>query len=92
MGRPLTAFLRSLLYAAIFYPVTAVLCVVGVIASLFGRKPMLAIVLGWVDFHHALARHVLGIEVRVAGTIPRGCNIIAVKHQSMFETLDRRTA
>jgi len=84
----LTAFLRSLLYAAIFYPVTAMLCVVGAIASLFGRRPTLAVVLGWVDFHHKLARYVLGIEVRVEGTIPRGCNIIAVKHQSMFETLE----
>ena len=88
MGRPLTAFLRSLLYAAIFYPVTIILCVVGTIASLFGRKPTLAIVLAWVDFHHKLARGVLGIRVRVEGTIPPGCNLIAVKHQSMFETLE----
>lgn len=88
MGRPLTAFLRSLLYAAIFYPVTVLLCFIGAIASLFGRKPTLAIVLGWVDFNHDLARHVLGIEIRVEGEIPPGCNLIAAKHQSMFETLE----
>ena len=88
MGRPLTAFLRSLLYAAIFYPATFVLCVAGVIASLFGRKPTLAVVLGWVDFHHSLARDVLGIDVRVEGEMPQGCNLIAVKHESMFETLE----
>jgi len=88
MGRPLTAFLRSLLYAAIFYPVTVLLCFIGAIASLFGRKPTLAIVLGWVDFNHDIARHVLGIEVRVEGEIPPGCNLIAAKHQSMFETLE----
>lgn len=82
------AVLRSLLYAAIFYPVTVLLCVVGVAASLFGRRPMLAVVLGWVDFHHQLARHVLGITVRIEGTIPNGSNLIAVKHQSMFETLE----
>jgi 1-acyl-sn-glycerol-3-phosphate acyltransferase len=79
---------RSLVYAVIFYPVTVFLCVIGVIASLFGRKPMLAVVLGWVDFHHDLATHVLGIKVRVEGEIPHGCNLIAVKHQSMFETLE----
>jgi 1-acyl-sn-glycerol-3-phosphate acyltransferase len=88
VGRPLTAFLRSLLYAAIFYPATFLLCVAGVIASLFGRKPTLAVVLSWADFHHKLAREVLGISVRVEGEIPRGCNLIAVKHQSMFETLE----
>lgn len=84
----MTAFLRSLLYAAIFYPVTVLLCFIGAIASLFGRKPTLAIVLGWVDFNHDIARHVLGIEVRVEGEIPPGCNLIAAKHQSMFETLE----
>jgi 1-acyl-sn-glycerol-3-phosphate acyltransferase len=84
----LTALLRSLLYAAIFYPVTVVLCIAGVVASLFGRKPTLAVVLAWANFNHKLARHVLGIKVRVEGEIPRGCNLIAVKHQSMFETLE----
>jgi 1-acyl-sn-glycerol-3-phosphate acyltransferase len=88
VDRPLTAFVRSLIYAAIFYPVTVVLCIAGVVASLFGRRPTLAVVLGWVDFHHSLARYVLGISVRVEGEIPRGCNLIAVKHQSMFETLE----
>lgn len=82
------AVLRSLLYAAIFYPATALWVLVGVPASLFGRRPTLAIVLSWVDFHHWLARDVLGIRLRVEGDIPRGPLLIAVKHQSMFETLE----
>lgn len=82
------ALLRSLLYAAIFYPVTFLWTLVGVPASLFGRRPTLAVVLSWVDFHHWLARHVLGIRVRVLGEIPPGCYLIAAKHQSMFETLE----
>ena len=88
MDRPLTAFLRSLLYAVIFYPVTVLLCFIGAVASLFGRRPTLAVVLAWVDFNHQLARHVLGITVRVEGRIPQGSNLIAVKHQSMFETIE----
>lgn len=82
------ALVRSLLYAAIFYPVTALWVIVGVPASLFGRRPTLAIVLSWVDFHHWLARWLLGIRVRVEGEIPPGCYLIAVKHESMFETLE----
>ena len=82
------AMLRSLLYAAVFYPATLLWVVVGVPVSLLGRKPALAIVLSWVDFHHWLARHVLGIRVRVEGEIPQGPRLIAVKHQSMFETLE----
>ena len=82
------AALRSLIYAAIFYPVTFLWVLVGVPASLLGRKQTLAIVLGWVNFHHWLARHVLGIRVHLEGEIPAGSNLIAVKHQSMFETLE----
>ncbi|HYX45552.1 MAG TPA: lysophospholipid acyltransferase family protein [Sphingomicrobium sp.] len=82
------AALRSLLYAAIFYPATALWVLVGVPASLLGRGPTLAIVLSWVDFHHWLARYILGIRVRIEGEIPRGTLLIAVKHQSMFETLE----
>src|SRR6185503_8857456 len=80
--------LRSLLYAAIFYPATILWCVIGLPVSLLGREPTLAVVLRWVDFHHMLARYVLGIRTRVDGRIPPGPFLIAAKHQSMFETLE----
>jgi 1-acyl-sn-glycerol-3-phosphate acyltransferase len=82
------ALVRSALYAAIFYPVTILWVLAGIVASLFGRRPTLAVVLSWVDVHHWLARHILGIRVRVEGEIPPGPHLIAVKHQSMFETLE----
>jgi 1-acyl-sn-glycerol-3-phosphate acyltransferase len=78
------AVLRSLLYAAIFYPATVLWVLAGAPATLFGRKPTLAVVLSWVEMHHWLARHVLGIRVRVEGEIPHGTHLVAVKHQSMF--------
>ena len=61
------AALRSLLYAAIFYPATVLWVIVGVPVSLFGRRPTLAVVLNWVEMHHWVARHVLGIRIRVEG-------------------------
>ena len=84
----MTAFLRSLLYAAIFYPLTAILVLFGIVASMFGRGPTLAVVLRWVELHHCLTEHVLGIHVRLEGRIPDGPHLIAVKHQSMLETLE----
>jgi 1-acyl-sn-glycerol-3-phosphate acyltransferase len=84
----LTAALRSLVYAAVFYPATALWVVVGSVVSLFGRRPTLAVVLSWVELHHWLAKHVLGIRTRVEGSIPSGQYLIAVKHQSMFETIE----
>src|SRR5690242_9741559 len=82
------AVLRSLLYAAIFYPLTVIWVLVGLVGALFGRRPTLAVVLSWVDLHHWLARNILGIRIRVEGTIPPGSYLIAVKHQSMLETLE----
>lgn len=82
------AFVRSLLFALAFYAATVMWVLVGVVATLFGRNPTLAVVLNWVDCHHWLAENVLGIRTRVVGTIPDGPELIAVKHQSMFETLE----
>jgi 1-acyl-sn-glycerol-3-phosphate acyltransferase len=79
---------RSLLYAAIFYPLTALWVLAGLIASLMGRKATLRVVLAWVDVHHWLADRLLGIRVKVEGSVPPGPYLIAVKHQSMFETLE----
>jgi 1-acyl-sn-glycerol-3-phosphate acyltransferase len=84
----LTALLRSLLYAAIFYPATLLWVLAGVPATLIGRRPTLAVVLSWVDLHHWLVEHVLGIRIRVEGSIPAGPHLIAVKHQSMLETME----
>ena len=82
------ALARSLLYAALFYPGTFLCVVASIVASLFGRRPTLAVIICWVELSHLLAEHVLGIRVRVEGTVPPGPGIIAVKHQSMFETIE----
>lgn len=82
------ALARSLLYAALFYSATFLWVIASVVASLFGRKPTLAVVLSWVELCHWLAGHVLRIRVRVEGAMPTGPLLIAVKHQSMFETIE----
>ena len=82
------ALVRSLLFAAIFYPATVIWVLAGVVATLFGRQPTLAVVLSWVQLHHVLTEHVLGIQTRLDGALPPGPHLIAVKHQSMYETLE----
>jgi 1-acyl-sn-glycerol-3-phosphate acyltransferase len=82
------ALLRSLLYAILFYPGTFVFVLAGIIASWFGRRPTLAVVLGWTEFNYWLAQHVLRIHTCVEGAIPTGAYLIAAKHQSMYETLE----
>jgi 1-acyl-sn-glycerol-3-phosphate acyltransferase len=82
------AVIRSLLFAAIFYSATLLWVLTGMVASLFGRGPTLAVVLSWVGFHHWLTTNLLGIRTQVDGEIPAGAHLIAVKHQAMYETLE----
>lgn len=82
------AVLRSLLYAALFYPATALCVLAGIVVGPFGRRPTLAVVLRWVDLNHWLVGNILGIRIHVEGAVPPGPCLIAVKHQSMLETLE----
>jgi 1-acyl-sn-glycerol-3-phosphate acyltransferase len=81
-------YLRSLLFMALFYPGTLLFVLAGLAASFVGTTPMRAVVHAWADFHHWLCLHVLGIRTKTFGVMPRGQCIIAVKHQSMFETIE----
>jgi 1-acyl-sn-glycerol-3-phosphate acyltransferase len=84
----LTRLLRSLLYAAIFYPATLFWVVAGLTGSLFSRRFTLGVVMSWAELHHWLVEHVLQIRVEVEGAMPAGPHLVAVKHQSMLETLE----
>lgn len=81
-------WLRSALFAFLFYPGT-LFYVLGVIAvAPFGSGPVQAVVHGWSNFHHLLVHHVLGIRWQIDGTIPPGPYLIAIKHQAMVETIE----
>ena len=80
-------FLRSLLYALIFYPATLLYVIAGLTLGLFATRPMRAVVHGWADLHEWLSVNLLGVRLRLDGEIPDGPYLIAVKHQSMYETI-----
>lgn len=79
---------RSLLFALVFYPLTALFSIAGILARPGGRPATLAVVRKWMDTHLWLTRHLLHIQTRVEGNIPAGAHLVAVKHQSMFETVE----
>lgn len=79
--------LRSIAYALLFYPATALFVIAGIISTAFGRGPTRRLVRSWTDFSDALARVLLGVRTEVEGAIPAGAVLIAVKHESMYETL-----
>ena len=72
--------LRSLAYALIFYPATALFVIAGIVTTIFGQDATRALVRSWTDFHDGLARVVLGISAELQGDIPKGAVLIAVKH------------
>ena len=78
---------RSLLYALIFYPATLLYVIAGLSLGLFATRPMQAVVHGWADLHEWLSVNLLGVRMRIAGTLPDGPCLIAVKHESMYETI-----
>lgn len=80
-------WLRSALYALLFYPATVLFVLVGLIVTLFGREATRALVKSWTACHDALCRKILGIRAEIHGNMPKGAVLIAVKHQSMYETM-----
>jgi 1-acyl-sn-glycerol-3-phosphate acyltransferase len=82
------AFVRSALYALIFYGWTVFAVLLSFPISLFGTRAVRRWAQGWARFHRWCAAYVLGIRGRVEGDPPQGPTLVAVKHQSMFETLE----
>ena len=80
--------LRSVLFALVFYCWTAVMVLLSFPASLLGTKAVRACAHGWARGHRILAAGLLGIRTQIEGRRPEGAVLVAIKHQSMFETLE----
>lgn len=81
-------FIRSLLFAISFYPVTALHVLLAFAAMPFGEKAMRPVVRMWSRAHRMLCHWLLGQKVRITGTVPTGQYLFIFKHESMFETID----
>jgi 1-acyl-sn-glycerol-3-phosphate acyltransferase len=82
------ALFRSVLFALFFYPWTALCVLTAFPASLLGTRALRACAHVWAKGHRWGAKHLLGIRSRIDGIIPPGAHLFAVKHQSMYETLE----
>jgi 1-acyl-sn-glycerol-3-phosphate acyltransferase len=79
---------RSLLFAFVFYGWTALAVLLSFPIGLFGTRAIRGWAHAWVRFHRWCARYILGIRTRIEGIPPRGAALVAVKHQSMYETME----
>jgi len=87
LGKAL-AFVRSTLFALVFYGLTMPTLIVAAIVSLWGVHGVIAVATFWAHLHRFLARWLLGQKVVVEGTLPDAPRFLVCKHESMFETLD----
>ena len=79
---------RSAAFALVFYAWTVVAVLLSFPISLLGTAAIRAWAHGWARGHRWAARLLLGIRTSVEGSPPRGPVLVAIKHQSMYETLE----
>lgn len=80
--------LRSALFALVFYGGTIPFVFAALGAAAMGTRPMRRVVHGWARFHRWSTEAILGIHHRVEGTIPDYPVLYAIKHESMYETIE----
>lgn len=83
-------FLRSLLFNAGFFGLTALACVLALPLLAAPRRWTLAAMRLWARLVIAMLRGICGVTLRVEGRehLPReGAALIAAKHQSAFDTI-----
>jgi 1-acyl-sn-glycerol-3-phosphate acyltransferase len=80
--------LRSLLFGIIFYTGSVPFVLGAFVGTYTSVKFLRSSVRGWSVYHHLTARWILGIKTKVDGQLTQGSVLYAIKHESMFETID----
>ncbi|MFN3620165.1 lysophospholipid acyltransferase family protein [Sphingorhabdus sp.] len=82
------AVIRSALYILVFYTGSVFFVVTAFLAQWFSIPLMQWAVQGWSKWQYSCYRRILGIRIKVEGTLPQRPVLYAIKHESMFETID----
>lgn len=80
--------IRSVLYIIIFFGGSLFHAVTAFIGSLISAPLMRWAVRGWSRYQYFCAHWILGIDVKVDGVLANRPVLYAIKHESMFETID----
>jgi 1-acyl-sn-glycerol-3-phosphate acyltransferase len=82
------AWVRTAIFSLLFWARSTPLVLLAPVAALFGAKAVRAYADGWNGLHRLFAWAILGIRVRIEGTIPPGPAIFAAKHESLYEAFE----
>jgi 1-acyl-sn-glycerol-3-phosphate acyltransferase len=80
--------IRSFLFTILFYTGSVPFVLCALLGSHVSTSLLQHSVHGWSRYHHRCARWLLGIRTQVVGNLPDYPVLYAVKHESMFETID----
>ncbi|WP_439532330.1 lysophospholipid acyltransferase family protein [Polymorphobacter sp.] len=81
------ALLRTLLFLLVFYAGTVPIVLGTLLFSLFAEGARFIIPHLWGRWFLLCTRVILGIRLRIEGALPREPALIAIKHQSAYETI-----
>jgi 1-acyl-sn-glycerol-3-phosphate acyltransferase len=82
------AVIRSAVYVVIFYTGSVFFVVTAFLAQWFSIPLMQWAVRGWSRWQYSCYRGILGINIKIEGELPQKPVLYAIKHESMFETID----
>jgi 1-acyl-sn-glycerol-3-phosphate acyltransferase len=78
---------RTLVFKLFFFPGSAFYVLLTPLAALVSRRALIRHIRGWARYHDWCTRTFLGVRWRIEGAIPHGPALIAMKHESMYETI-----
>jgi 1-acyl-sn-glycerol-3-phosphate acyltransferase len=79
--------LRSTVFAIAFYAFTSVMVLIGLMIAPFSRTTVARWTRLWAYGHGWLTRNIVGIRPVIEGALPIGPALVAVKHESAYETM-----
>jgi 1-acyl-sn-glycerol-3-phosphate acyltransferase len=82
------AAIRTALFTVIFFGGSIFHAVTAFVGSLTSPALMHWAVRGWARYQHFCAKAILGIDVRIEGEMTDRPVLYAIKHESMYETID----
>ncbi len=84
----LEQIVRSIAFYAVFYFGSVFYVLITLASQLVGGYGVQSIAAGWSRYHRACARYLLGIRLKVEGTLPASGVLVAMKHEAFYEAID----
>jgi len=81
------ALLRSLVWTAVFYIGSVPLVIGAMLCGLVSQGGAIAGSRLWAGWFALTTRWLLGLRYRIVGTVPNHAALVAIKHQSAYETI-----